>query len=117
MAGVCGPGSGGVGLPTRREAALHRAGKPVQNAFIESFNGKMPDERLNEHWFTSLGEARRTIEAWRRDYNQVRPHAALGNRTAQEFTDTVAALRSPRTPFEPPQREEQKQKTTLQLAL
>ena len=87
-------------------------GKPVQNAFIESFNGKMRDECLNEHWFTSLGEARQTIEAWRRDYNEVRPHTSLGNRTPQEFTGTGAAL-----PPDPPRREEQKQETTLELAL
>jgi putative transposase len=87
-------------------------GKPVQNAFIESFNGKMRDECLNEHWFLSLGEARQRIEAWRRDYNEVRPHTSLGNRTPQEFTGAGAAL-----PPEPPRREEQKQKTTLELAL
>jgi putative transposase len=56
-------------------------GKPVQIAFIESFNGKMRDECLNEHWFLSRGEARETIEAWRRDYDEVRPHTSLGNRT------------------------------------
>ena len=92
-------------------------GKPVQNAFIESFNGKMRDECLNEHWFMSLGEARETIEAWRRDYNEVRPHSSLGNRTPQEFAGAGAALRSPTAPFEPPRREEQKQETTLELAL
>jgi putative transposase len=67
-------------------------GKPVQNAFIESFNGKMRDECLNEHWFLSLGEARETIEAWRRDYNEVRPHSGLGDRTPQEFAGAGAAL-------------------------
>lgn len=87
-------------------------GKPVQNAFIESFNGKMRDECLNEHWFMSLGEARQTIEAWRRDYNEVRPHTSLGNRTPQEFAGAGAAL-----PPEPPRREEQKQKTNPELAL
>ena len=92
-------------------------GKPVQNAFIESFNGKMRDECLNEHWFTSLGEARETIEVWRRDYNEVRPHSSLGNRTPQEFTACGAVLRSPTAPFELHRREEQKQKTTLELAL
>ena len=92
-------------------------GKPVQNAFIESFNGKLRDECLNEHWFLSLGEARETIEAWRRDYNEVRPHSALGNRTPQEFTASGAALRSPTAPFELHRREEQKQKPTLELAL
>ncbi len=59
-------------------------GKPVQNAFIESFNGRLRDECLNEHWFTSLADARRTVEAWRRDYNAVRPHSGLGYRTPTE---------------------------------
>jgi len=92
-------------------------GKPVQNAFIESFNGKMRDECLNEHWFMTLAEARQTIEAWRRDYNEVRPHSALGNRTPQEFTVRGAALRSPTAPFELHRREEQKQETALGLTL
>jgi putative transposase len=92
-------------------------GKPVQNAFIESFNGKMRDECLNEHWFTSLGEARETIEVWRRDYNEVRPHSSLGNRTPQEFTARGAALRSPTAPSERHRGEEQKQEITLELAL
>jgi transposase InsO family protein len=56
-------------------------GKPVQNAFIESFNAKMRDECLNEDRLTSLGEARETIEARRKDYNEVRLHTWLGNRT------------------------------------
>jgi putative transposase len=92
-------------------------GKPVQNAFIESFNGKMRDECLNEHWFLSLGEARQTIEAWRRDYNEVRPHTSLGNRTPQEFTACGATLRSPTAPGELHRREEQKPETTPELAL
>jgi len=92
-------------------------GKPVQNAFIESFNGKMRDECLNEHWFLSLGEARQMIEAWRRDYNEVRPHTSLGNRTPQEFTACGATLRSPTAPFELHRREEQKPETTPELAL
>jgi putative transposase len=49
-------------------------GKPVQNAFVESFNGKFREECLNQHWFTDLDDARRTIEQWRNDYNRVRPH-------------------------------------------
>jgi putative transposase len=92
-------------------------GKPVQNAFIESFNGKMRDECLNEHWFATLGEARQTIEAWRRDYNEVRPHSSLGNRTPQEFTACAATLRSPTAPCELHRGEEQKQETTLELTL
>ena len=60
-------------------------GKPVQNAHIESFNGRFRDECLNEHWFTSLLAARRIVETWRDDYNAVRPHSALDNRTPREF--------------------------------
>ncbi len=75
-------------------------GKPTQNAYIESFNGKMRDECLNEHWFTSLREARERIEAWRRDYNQVRPHSALGYQTPEEFAARAAARgASPPTPL------------------
>lgn len=59
-------------------------GKPVQNAVIESFNGRLRDECLNEHWFVSLADARRIVEAWRTDYNQTRPHSALGYRTPAE---------------------------------
>ena len=92
-------------------------GKPVQNAFIESFNGKMRDECLNEHWFGTLVEARQTIAAWRRDYNEVRPHSSLGNRTPLEFTACGATLRSPTAPFELHRGEEQKQETTPELAL
>lgn len=60
-------------------------GKPVQNAYIESFNGKFRDECLNENYFTSLLDARTTIEAWRRDYNETRPHQSLGDLTPAEF--------------------------------
>jgi len=55
-------------------------GKPIQNAFIESFNGKLRSECLNAHWFLSLDDARRKIEDWRKDYNEVRPHSAIGNK-------------------------------------
>lgn len=59
-------------------------GKPVQNAVMESFNGRFRDECLNSHWFTSLEDARRTIEAWRIDYNHARPHSSLAYRTPEE---------------------------------
>jgi putative transposase len=62
-----------------------RPGKPNENAYIESFNGKFRDECLNEHWFISLVHARGIIEAWRIEYNTERPHSSLGNRTPQEF--------------------------------
>ncbi len=60
-------------------------GRPVQNAFIESFNGKLRDECLNQHWFVSLEEARRIIESWRLDYNTARPHSSLGYMTPEAF--------------------------------
>lgn len=60
-------------------------GKPVQNAHIESFHGRFRDECLNETWFLTLADARRIIEAWRQDYNTVRPHSALGYLTPEEF--------------------------------
>lgn len=65
--------------------AFINPGKPVENAFIESFNGKFREECLNEHWFTSLRDAQEKIEAWRRDYNRNRPHSSLGNKTPEEF--------------------------------
>jgi len=67
-----------------------RPGKPTDNAVIESFNGRLRDECLNQHWFLSLDEARAVTEAWREDYNRVRPHGALGNRTPSEFARPVA---------------------------
>jgi putative transposase len=60
-------------------------GKPTQNAFIESFNGRFRDECLNENWFLDLTDARQIIETWRIDYNSSRPHSALGYATPQEF--------------------------------
>ena len=65
-------------------------GKPVQNAYIESFNGRLRDECLNEHWFMSLPLARTIGESWRDDYNALRPHSALGNQTPQEFAQQMA---------------------------
>jgi putative transposase len=64
---------------------LIQAGKPTQNAYIESFNGKFRDECLNEHWFATLAEARVLINEWRRDYNERRPHSALEYQTPAEF--------------------------------
>lgn len=67
-------------------------GKPIQNCFIESFNGSLRDECLNLHWFPSLEAARQSIEQWRVDYNRVRPHSSLGGRTPEEFaSDTVSS--------------------------
>ena len=68
-----------------------RPGKPTDNAFIESFNGKCRTECLKANWFLSLDEARAKCEAWRRDYNEVRPHSAIGNRTPIELHRIVAS--------------------------
>ncbi|QLQ01235.1 MAG: IS3 family transposase [Burkholderiaceae bacterium] len=57
---------------------LIEPGKPMQNGYIESFNGKFRDECLNEQWFESLSQARQCIARWRQDYNEVRPHSSLG---------------------------------------
>ena len=64
---------------------LIQPGKPTQNAFIKSVNGKFRDECLNEYWFCSLAESRIRVAAWRRDYNEHRPHSAIGNLTPAEF--------------------------------
>ena len=65
-------------------------GKPTQNAYIESFNGKFRDECLDEHIFLSLEDARRKIEAWREDYNADRPHRSLKNMTPNEFATSLS---------------------------
>lgn len=64
-----------------------RPGKPTDNAFIESFNGRLREECLNQHWFLSTDEAERLTEAWREDYNRHQPHRALENRTPIEFAN------------------------------
>lgn len=64
-----------------------RPGKPVENAFIESFNGRLRDECLNVHQFVSLADAKAKIEAWWVDYNQRRPHSSLGHLTPNEFVE------------------------------
>ncbi len=62
-----------------------RPGKPTDNAFIETFNGSLRDACLNLHWFATVAEAKAIIEAWRRYYNESRPHMAFGHRTPQEY--------------------------------
>jgi putative transposase len=66
-------------------------GKPIQNAHVESFNGKVRDEFLNEHWFTSIHEAQVLGEAFRVDFNTVRPHSSLKYLTPEEFVNSVTA--------------------------
>ena len=70
-------------------------GKPQQNPFAESFNGKLRDEFLNETVFSSLAEARVLLAEWRRDYNEQRPHSRLGWLTPSEFRKKVEEARSP----------------------
>ena len=69
-----------------------RPGKPTNNAFVESFNGGLRDECLNAHWFLSVADARTKIEAWRRDYNESRPHMSLGWLTPLEYAAAAVAL-------------------------
>ena len=64
-----------------------RPGKPNENAFIESFNGKLRNECLSQNWFLGLEDVRRTIEEWRLDYNENRPHSSLGGLTPREFAE------------------------------
>lgn len=68
-----------------------RPGKPVDNAFMESFNGKFRDECLNANWFFSLDHARQVIEEWRIDYNRDRPHSSLGDLSPEEFMRQLTA--------------------------
>jgi putative transposase len=71
---ICGP------TPMTSILDFSRPGKPTDNAFIESFNGKFRSECLNAHWFLTLDDARSKMEEWRKDYNNVRPHSAIGNK-------------------------------------
>jgi putative transposase len=69
-----------------------RPGKPTDNSFIESFNGKFRAECLNAHWFMSLDDAREKMETWRRDYNEFRPHSAIGNKVPISLLNGSSAL-------------------------
>ncbi|WP_414899229.1 integrase core domain-containing protein [Raoultella terrigena] len=71
-----------------------RPGTPTDNATVESFNGRLRQECLNENWFMSLEDARRKIEAWRIHYNQSRPHSALGWMTPYEFAEKSAGCQN-----------------------
>ncbi len=82
-----------------RHVRLHHIapGKPVQNAFIESFNGRLRDECLNEHDFQTLFEVRSVLADWREQYNTKRPHKALGWKTPEEFARSFATNSSSKT--------------------
>ncbi len=77
-------------------------GRPMQNGHVESFHGKLRDECLNASWFGNLFEARAKIGAWRKEYNEERPHSSLGYLAPREFARRMAALRSPTAPCAPP---------------
>ena len=79
-----------------------RPGRPVENGFIESFNGRLRDECLNVEWFSSLEDAWQKLAKFREHYNHERPHRSLADRTPAGFAAQIAALRSPTAPFEPP---------------
>jgi len=69
-----------------------RPGKPIENAYAESFNGRLRDECLNTNRFISLKHARDVIEEWRKDYNEVRPHSSLKGSTPKEYAEITARL-------------------------
>jgi len=73
---------------------LIRPGKPVENGFIESFNGRLRDEYLNGEIFFNLADAREKLERWRADYNERRPHSSLDDRTPKEFAKAAGRQRS-----------------------
>ena len=77
--------------PDGVELDFSRPGKPTDNAFIESFNGRFRQERLNKNWFLSLEDARGKVESWRKHYNGERPRSALGNLSPREF-DVLAEI-------------------------
>jgi putative transposase len=76
------------------EMDLSRPGKPTDNAMVESFNGRLRQECLNQHWFMSLEDAKTKIEAWRCDYNETRPHSALNWMSPNEFARSSPASRA-----------------------
>lgn len=78
------------GTEWKLELAYIQPGKPVQNAHVESFNGKLRDECLNVSWFRNLWQARARIEAWRKEYNCERPHSSLGYQTPEAFCNACA---------------------------
>lgn len=76
-----------------------RPGKPIENAYIESFNGRLREECLNDQVFLSIEDAQQKLEAWRIDYNEVRPHSSLENRTPREFTRIQSDNRTAEPPI------------------
>jgi putative transposase len=75
------------------EIDFSRPGKPTDNAFIEAFNARLRAECLNASWFLSMADAADRIEAWRVDYNELRPHSSLGNLTPRQFAEQANQAR------------------------
>jgi putative transposase len=92
-----------------------RPGKPIENAYVESFNGKFRDECLNEHWFVSLADAKAAIEVWRVDYNTVRPHSSLDGATPNQFAKIAEGARR-LTPARPDKENEDRKPEDLTLS-
>jgi putative transposase len=88
-------------LEKKIEVVHIEPGKPVQNAHVESFHGKLRDECLNASWFGNLFEARVKIAAWQEEYNEERPHSSLGYLAPREFARRMAALQPPTAACEP----------------
>ncbi|MDR1397650.1 MAG: transposase, partial [Desulfarculales bacterium] len=80
-------------LETGVELEYSRPGKPTDNAFIESFNGRFREECLSTHWFLTLEDAKAKIETWRKEYNESRPHMSLGYMTPQEYSMVMSKTR------------------------
>ena len=79
----------------KKLALVHiQPGRPMQNGYVESFNGRLRNECLNANWFLNLADARRNIEAWRRDYNSDSPHSSLAYRTPEEYSKACSELTS-----------------------
>lgn len=93
-----------------------RPGKPIENAYVESFNGKFRDECLNEHWFVSLADAKAAIEAWRIDYNTIRPHSSLADRTPEQFARISEGARR-LTPARPDEERKDRKPEDLTLSV
>ena len=98
------------------ELRFIRPGKPIENAYVESFNGKFRDECLNEHWFVNLVDAKDTIERWRVDYNTVRPHSSLNGATPEEFARIAEGARR-LTPARPDEKDEDHKPEALTLSV
>jgi hypothetical protein len=94
IAASCPVGSSIYGRPiTSRAIDFNRPVKLTDNCFVETFNGSLPDECLNDHWFDTIDDAKAKIEAWRAEYNESRPHQALAEMTPAAYALKCRALR------------------------